>query len=516
MKKFFTLIVMALMAVGVNAETLPWEGEVVFDNWGANLQVDKSVFASAKAGDKIMITAAPVEVSTWEWGAQVYLKTLRGGWAIICNTIAATEEKTYSVEITDDEIEIEEEKEDKSKVTVKTTMLSELKEYGLAIQGMASKITKVELYSVPEYEETGTSLEFNEWGQIFKSQLADYSGDDKIVITYKIEGSTDYEEGGTKGSVIGWGIGSIASLGGKVKLADLSIQGIGEYSISFTMNELADALDDTNTEYNTNGFGVQFWSCKNATGSLVSIVAYKVKAAAEEVTWTVVGVKNIFGSEWNTEDANNDMISTDGKIYTWVKEDVTLEKGTEYKFKVAKNHSWGEAYPSSDYIFKVDETAKYTITITFDSESKEVSVKTEKTGDAEAVEHTYDVRGNFKGDEKWEISYEMTKGSDGIFTVSIADVDKGNYEYKVRQDNAWSVSYPSSNATVEVKENGSTVTITFDPSTNTVNATVTAPTGITAVKTAQQDGVRYNLAGQKVNAGYKGVVIMNGKKFVVK
>ena len=41
-------------------------------------------------------------------------------------------------------------------------------------------------------------------------------------------------------------------------------------------------------------------------------------------------------------------------------------------------------------------------------------------------------------------------------------------------------------------------------------------TGITAVKTAQQDGVRYNLAGQKVNAGYKGVVIMNGKKFVVK
>ena len=37
---------------------------------------------------------------------------------------------------------------------------------------------------------------------------------------------------------------------------------------------------------------------------------------------------------------------------------------------------------------------------------------------------------------------------------------------------------------------------------------------ITAAKA--ENGVRYNLAGQKVNAGYKGVVIMNGKKFMQK
>ena len=49
-----------------------------------------------------------------------------------------------------------------------------------------------------------------------------------------------------------------------------------------------------------------------------------------------------------------------------------------------------------------------------------------------------------------------------------------------------------------------------------VELKVPVGTGITAVKAAQQDGVRYNLAGQKVNAGYKGVVIENGKKFVVK
>ena len=41
-------------------------------------------------------------------------------------------------------------------------------------------------------------------------------------------------------------------------------------------------------------------------------------------------------------------------------------------------------------------------------------------------------------------------------------------------------------------------------------------TGINTVKAASENGVRYNLAGQKVAEGYKGVVIMNGKKVVIK
>lgn len=41
-------------------------------------------------------------------------------------------------------------------------------------------------------------------------------------------------------------------------------------------------------------------------------------------------------------------------------------------------------------------------------------------------------------------------------------------------------------------------------------------TGINTVKATAENGVRYNLAGQKVAEGYKGVVIMNGKKVVIK
>ena len=36
------------------------------------------------------------------------------------------------------------------------------------------------------------------------------------------------------------------------------------------------------------------------------------------------------------------------------------------------------------------------------------------------------------------------------------------------------------------------------------------------MKAAAIDGAIYNLAGQKVNASYKGVVIQNGKKFLQK
>ena len=41
--------------------------------------------------------------------------------------------------------------------------------------------------------------------------------------------------------------------------------------------------------------------------------------------------------------------------------------------------------------------------------------------------------------------------------------------------------------------------------------------GVNAVTVEKaQNNIRYNLAGQRVDESYKGVVIMNGKKFVVK
>ena len=46
----------------------------------------------------------------------------------------------------------------------------------------------------------------------------------------------------------------------------------------------------------------------------------------------------------------------------------------------------------------------------------------------------------------------------------------------------------------------------------------TDPTGIVEVKSQKEEGIGdiYNLAGQRVNKNAKGILIQNGKKFVIK
>lgn len=244
-------------------------------------------------------------------------------------------------------------------------------------------------------------------------------------------------------------------------------------------------------------------------------IAIEEATAASTDTWTVAGTKPLVDNSWDPSDTNADMTSTDGVTYTYVKEDITLEAGVSNEFKIVKNHSWDEAYPSQNYTFSVDETAKYKVTITFNATSKEITVDKVKTGEAEVVTHTYSVVGTLVG--SWEVDQDMTKGDDGLYRVEIRDVEKGDYEYKVRADHDWSVSYPASGNYQLSIEQTSTVTITFNEETKEVLETVTPATGINTLNAAKaENGAIYNVAGQKVNAGYKGLIIMNGKKFVNK
>ena len=235
---------------------------------------------------------------------------------------------------------------------------------------------------------------------------------------------------------------------------------------------------------------------------------------AEPETWTVAGVKPVLDNSWDPSDENAEMKTTDGVNYTYVKEDIVLEKGTSYEFKIVKGHAWGEEYPSQNYSFTVEETAKYKVTISFNSETKDITVKAEKTGDAQASEHTYSVIGTINGN--WDADTDMTKGNDGLYTAVFENVKAGSYKFKVRVDHDWSVAYPGSDYGLEVESDGSTVTITFNEENKEVNATVAASANIQNVKVLNNASAIFNLAGQQVDANYKGVVIMNGKKMIQK
>lgn len=144
--------------------TVLFEGEQAFDAWSAQVLIDKDKFANVKAGDKIIVTGKKGAFKSdqgWQesYGGQIYLKTRRAGWAGLGDNLIMTDASAqYIFKITDDEITIQEETDEpdpkdpskKKKIDVKTTILKELQEYGLAIQGMASVMTKVELVTSGE------------------------------------------------------------------------------------------------------------------------------------------------------------------------------------------------------------------------------------------------------------------------------------------------------------------------------------------------------------------------------
>ena len=201
------------------------------------------------------------------------------------------------------------------------------------------------------------------------------------------------------------------------------------------------------------------------------LVRYEVPT---EDTWTVAGTLPLVDKEWDPTDTNADMLPNgNGEgVSSYERNNIVLEKGTNYEFKVCKNHSWDEAYPAQNYIIKVDETAKYHVKIFFNTTTHEISYEINKRGEAGPVEHTYSVIGTLVGG--WENDVDMTKGENGLFKAEIENVAAGAYEFKVRADKAWSISYPSTNYTLTVEKDGSTVTVTFNEETKEVKATVEA------------------------------------------
>ena len=101
---------------------------------------------------------------------------------------------------------------------------------------------------------------------------------------------------------------------------------------------------------------------------------FKVDGAFEQPpvggdTYTVAGSSaDLFGTTWAPANADNDMTLVDG-LYTWTKENVELEGS--FEFKVVVNHSWGEAYPSSNYVQTVENGGTYNVKITFNADALE-------------------------------------------------------------------------------------------------------------------------------------------------
>ena len=239
-------------------------------------------------------------------------------------------------------------------------------------------------------------------------------------------------------------------------------------------------------------------------------------------TWTVAGTQPLTDKTWDPTDPNGDM-TPDGNgvgVSSYERNDIVLEKGINYEFKVVKNHAWGEEYPEKNYVITVDETAKYHVKIFFNTTTHEVFHEINKTGEGQASEKVYSVIGDING--SWDTDTDMTKGEDGLYKAVFTNVAEGTYKFKVRVNHDWGENYgggddKDGNSVITVTSNGSTVTVTFNAETKAVKAIISPATGIATAKIVNMNNTQlYNVAGQKVTSSYKGLVIVNGKKMIQK
>ena len=97
---------------------------------------------------------------------------------------------------------------------------------------------------------------------------------------------------------------------------------------------------------------------------------------------------------------------------------------------------------------------------------------------AEPVKKVYSVIGTLVGN--WDVDTDMELVN-GLYTATIDNVAAGSYEWKIRQDHAWTINWGDNgdgtggqdgpNFKAEMPEGGS-ITITFDPATAVINAYV--------------------------------------------
>ena len=219
--------------------------------------------------------------------------------------------------------------------------------------------------------------------------------------------------------------------------------------------------------------------------TLIMLCIATLTLQAQDV-WTAAGSSTLFGSHWGVTDTNNDLTPLGNGIWELTKTDCILEKNVKNELKVLKNHNWVESYPQTNYVFTVEETGTYNVTIQFNENTYEVGVITKKTGDAVIGEKTWTVAGSpeilGKDWDETATENDMIKQEDNvtyILTKTDLTLALGTYKYKICANHGWSENYgddtdPEGNASIYIAADGIyDLTFTFNTDTHEVSCVPT-------------------------------------------
>ena len=175
----------------------------------------------------------------------------------------------------------------------------------------------------------------------------------------------------------------------------------------------------------------------------LAAVTVSVGAVAGEI-WSVMGSFNEWTIDYNMTD------NSDG-TYTVAIENVA---SGDYLFKVRKDHSWDVSYGKGDanYDFTVEGVESTTVTITFDSDTHEITVSGEGVEKFELNIEKIVAAGNgsqsssFLNGETWEPGADvnkMTEIESNVYQITYRDVAAGEYEFKFAANGSWDVNWGS-------------------------------------------------------------------------
>ena len=228
----------------------------------------------------------------------------------------------------------------------------------------------------------------------------------KIKFTAEAVAGGNYKDGPVLDLVQGWNSFDIAlaDWAGSYDFANLKCFALEQYKTpegaSFEGNPFAIA-------------NIYFWSAPAATA-----------------TYTVAGnnAELFNNTTWDPTNIANNMDLQEEGIYKFEKTDVTLPEGN-IEFKVVKDHNWSAgAWPADNYVLNIPEAGVYTITITFNEETKDVAAEAVKTGDAQ-VDPVVSIAGSMNS---WNASADLMTLAEDKQTASLTlNLAAQTYEFKV-------------------------------------------------------------------------------------
>ena len=197
---------------------------------------------------------------------------------------------------------------------------------------------------------------------------------------------------------------------------------------------------DFNAEYYINEDGIYDLTFTfNPDGGIVGIEVIKHEEPQPEMVYTVVGPANVFGTEWDPTDTNNDMtLDTETNLYTWTKQGVQLDDF--FGFKVVGNHSWDYEWPigfeNNWNAYLPDGAGVYDIVITYDPAQPEEKITCTLT----KVEVPVGMRGDVNNDGQINIA-DVTALINHVLMSDFTDADNfSSANADCNLDSRWNIA----------------------------------------------------------------------------